>query len=38
MSPVVVNVHERVMGETVRAVTVNGTNMLSYSGYLLKRI
>ena len=27
----------RGMGETVRAVTVNGENMLSYSGYLLRK-
>jgi hypothetical protein len=27
----------RGMGETVRAVTVNGENMLSYSGYLPKK-
>jgi hypothetical protein len=27
----------RGMGETVRAVTVNGEDMLSYSGYLLRK-
>jgi CubicO group peptidase (beta-lactamase class C family) len=27
----------RGMGETIRAVTVNGENMLSYSGYLLRK-
>jgi len=27
----------REMGETIRAVTVNGENMLSYSGYLLRK-
>jgi hypothetical protein len=27
----------RGMGETVRAVTLNGENMLSYSGYLLRK-
>ena len=27
----------RGMGETVRAVTGNGENMLSYSGYLLRK-